>query len=114
MDAPIAVIFRDMPALPLVEAAMRQRAAEIVRRFPAVLGIRLVVDAEGNRFLTDHDYVVTATAHLHEGPLVVGEHRRHPDLASAIECSFAALTGRLEQRFALRPTAPTPAWQPRL
>ena len=108
MDASIAVTFRELPPLPLVEAAVRRRAAEIVRRFPMVLGLRLVVDTESNRFLTDHDYIVMATVRFDDGTLVLGEHRRHPDLASAIECTFAALTGRLEQRWAPRGRALVP------
>lgn len=109
VDASITISFQDLPPMPRVEAAMRQRAAEIARRFPALLGIRFVVDSESNRFLTDHDYIVTATVESDDGTLVIGEHKRHPDLASAIECTFAALTARLERAAAHRVFITPPA-----
>lgn len=105
MEPTIDVTFREMPPLPLVEAAIRQRATEIAHRFGEVCGIRIVVDTESNRFLTDHDYIVSATVQCGDGVVVVGEHKRHPDLASAIECMFAALTDRLERRCAARASA---------
>lgn len=96
MPVPVDISFRDLPRLPLVEAAMRDRLEQLASRFEGIVGARVVVDTESNRFLTDHDYIVMATVRFDDGPVIAGEHRRHPDLAGAIECTFAELDRRLE------------------
>lgn len=111
MALPVDISFRDLPRLPLVEAAMRERLEQLATRFDGIAGARVVVDTESNRFLTDHDYIVTATIRLELGPIVAGEHRRHADLASAIECTFAELERRLQLHVA-RPALPVGRAQP--
>jgi ribosome-associated translation inhibitor RaiA len=107
MPLSVDISFRDLPRLPLVEAAMRERLEQLASRFEGIVGARVVVDTESNRFLTDHDYIVMATVRLDDGPIVVGEHRRHPDLAGAIECTFAELDRRLQLHLA-RPAPAVP------
>lgn len=100
MEPAIDVTFRETAPLPRVEAAMRARALDVARRFDGLRGVHIVVETEGNRFLTGHDYIVAATLTLDGETLVVGQHKRHPDLASAIECTFASIAAKLETRAA--------------
>lgn len=100
MEPAIDVTFRDIAPLPRVEAAMRERALDVARRFDGLRGLHVVVETEGNRFLTGHDYIVAATLTFDGETLVIGQHKRHPDLASAIECTFASIAATLERRAA--------------
>lgn len=103
MALSVDVTFLDLPRLPLVEAAMRERLQHVACRFEGIVGARIVVDTESNRFLTDHDYIVMASVRFGDGLVVAGQHKRHPDLASAVECTFAALERRLQEHAAAQP-----------
>jgi ribosome-associated translation inhibitor RaiA len=111
MPLSVDIHFRDQPRSPLVEAAMRERLEQLAGRFSGMVGARIVVDTESNRFLTDHDYIVMATVRFDDGPVIAGEHQRHPDLASAVECTFATLERRLQQH-AATPSQPVPHTRP--
>lgn len=109
MPLPVDIRFLEMPRMPRVEAALRERLEALAGQYELLSDACIVVDTESNRFLTDHDYIVTITARCGDTAVVAGRHQRHPDLASAIECSFAALERQLHERLVSRTVADRPA-----
>lgn len=102
MDLSVQLSFRDLPPSSAVEAAISERASALANCFFEARRWRVVVDREGNSDLTGHDIVLTVAVDLPDGELVVGEHKRHPDLATALDTTFGAMAQQLEQRIVAR------------
>jgi ribosome-associated translation inhibitor RaiA len=97
MNVPLQITFRDIPSSPAVEERVRELAGKLETLYGRIVGCRVVVETEGNRHLTGHDYVVTATLELRDGVIVAGQHKRHPDLPTALDCTFGTLVRRLDE-----------------
>ncbi len=93
---PLQVTFRDMVPLPSLEPEIRRRAAKLDHWTPDVMSCDVVVEAEGNRHRTGHEYVVKARVRVPDDVIVAGENHRDHDVFVALRGSFDALDRQLE------------------
>lgn len=96
MKLPLQVTFRDMVPLPSLEPEIRHRAAKLDHWTPDVMSCHVVVEAEGNRHRTGHEYRVKVSVRVSDDVIVAGEHQRDQDVFVALHGSFDALDRQLE------------------
>jgi len=93
---PLQVTFRDMVPLPSMEPEIRRRAAKLDLWTPDLMSCHVVVEAEGNRHRTGHEYAVKASVRVPDEVIVAGEHQRNEDVFLALRGCFDALDRQLE------------------
>ncbi|ODV13614.1 MAG: hypothetical protein ABT20_01570 [Rubrivivax sp. SCN 70-15] len=96
MKLPLQLTIRDMAPLPSLEPEIQRRAAQLDRFAADVMSCHVVVEAEGNRHRTGHEYRVKATVHVPDEVIVAGEHQLDRDVFVALRDSFDALDRQLE------------------
>ena len=96
MQLPLQLTFRDMVPLPSLEPEIRRRAAQLDRFAGEVMSCHVVVESEGNRHRTGHEYRVKATVRVPDDVIVAGEHQGGPDVFVALHGTFDALDRQLE------------------
>lgn len=101
MQIPMQITFRHMDTSPALEAKIRERAAELERFHPHIMGCRVVVEQEHSRHHQGNLYrvVVDITVPGHE--LVAGrtpsQHQAYEDAHVALRDSFDAIRRQLEE-----------------
>lgn len=100
MQIPLRITFRDMPALPAVEARVRERAAALDRLHPNITGGHVVVEAHHRHHEQGKLYHVAIHLVLPEGEIAVtrdpAHHHAHEDVYVAVRDAFDAAERRLQ------------------
>ena len=90
MKLPLQITFRDMVPLPSVEPEIRRRADKLDQWTSDLMSCHVVVEAEGNRHRTGHQYRVRITLRVPDGDIVVGQHHLDEDIHRAVRSAFGA------------------------
>ena len=96
MKLPLQIIFRNMVPLPSVEPEIRRRVDKLDQWTPDVMSCHVVVEAEGNRHRTGHEYRVRITLRVPDEEIAVGQHHLDEDIHRALQGAFDAADRRLE------------------
>ena len=96
MKLPLQITFRDMVPLPSVEPEIRRRADKLDQWTSDLISCHVVVEAEGNRHRTGHQYRVRITLRVPDGEVCVGQHHLDEDIHRAVRGAFDAADRQLE------------------
>jgi ribosomal subunit interface protein len=96
MEPPLQITFRNMAALPSVEPEIRRRADKLDQWTPDVMSCHVVVEAEGNRHRTGHEYRVHISVRVPGEEIAVGSHHLDEDIHRAVHGAFDAADRQLE------------------
>jgi ribosomal subunit interface protein len=96
MKLPLQITFRNMAPLPSVEPEIRRRADKLDQWTPDVMSCHVVVEAEGNRHRTGHEYRVHISVRVPGEEIAVGSHHLDEDIHRAVHGAFDAADRQLE------------------
>jgi ribosomal subunit interface protein len=96
MKLPLQIIFRNMAPLPSVEPEIRRRADKLGQWTSDVMSCHVVVEAEGNRHRTGHEYRVRISVRVPDDEIAVGSHHLDTDIHRAVGGAFDAADRQLE------------------
>ncbi len=96
MKLPLQITFRNMAALPSLEPEIRRRADKLGQWTSDVMSCHVVVEAEGNRHRTGHEYRVQISVRVPGEEIAAGSHHLDQDIHRAVRGAFDAADRQLE------------------